>query len=60
MKKEKIIYALTTNDVLNISKERKLPFNAGDLPFIEEKIGNYIGDKWQDAIEYALTEVNKK
>lgn len=60
IKKEKIIYALTVEDVLNVSKEKKLPFNAGDLLFIEEEIGNYIGDKWQDAIEYALTEVNKK
>lgn len=60
MKKKKIIYALTMEDVLNISKEEKLPFNIGDLPFIEERIGDYIGDKWRDAIEYALTEVNKK
>ena len=60
MKKKKIIYALTMEDVLNISKEEKLPFNMGDLPFIEEKIGDYIGDKWRDAIEYALIEVNKK
>ncbi len=60
MKKKKIIYALTAEDVLNISEEEKLPFDAGDLPFIEEKIGDYLGDKWRDAIEYALTEVNKK
>lgn len=47
-------------DVLNISEEENISFNVKDLPFIEEKIGDYLGDKWRDAIEYALTEVKKK
>jgi len=60
MKKQKILYALTAEDVLNISEEEKIPFDMDDLLFIEEKIGDYFGDKWRDAIGYALTEVNKK
>lgn len=60
MNKQKVIYALTVEDVLNISKEEKLPFHAGNLPLIEEKIGDYLGNHWYDAVEYALTEVNKE
>lgn len=60
MKKQKIIYALTTEDVLNISKEEEIPFNIKDLPLIEEKVGDFMGDSWREAIEYALIEVNEK
>ena len=60
MNKQKIIYALTIEDVLNISEEEKISFNTKDLPLIEEKVGDYMGDSWREAIEYALIEVNKK
>lgn len=60
MKKQKILYALTVEDVLNVSEEEKIPFSAIDLPRIQENIGDYLGDKWRDAIEYALTEARKK
>ena len=60
MKKQKIIYALTMEDVLNVSKEEKLPFNLKKLPLIEEKVGDYLGNVWQNAIKYALNEVNNK
>lgn len=60
MKKRKILYALTAEDVVNISNEEKMPFKVKDLPFIKEKIGDYFGDKWQDAIKYALIAVKKK
>ena len=46
MKKQKTLYAITIEDVLNVSKE--------------EKIVDYMGDKWREAIEYALIETNKK
>ncbi len=60
MKKKKILYAITVEDVLNISDEEKIPSNTGDLSFIKEKIGDYFGDKWRDAVEYALIEVREK
>lgn len=60
MKKQKIFYALTAEDILNISEQVNIPFTEKDLPFIQEKIGDYFGDKWQGAIEYALSELKEK
>ena len=60
MKKQKTLYAITTEDVLNISKEENLPFSIENLSSIEEKIGDYMGERWREAIEYALIEINKK
>lgn len=59
MKKQKTLYAITIKDVINVSDQENIPFTEKDLPFIEDKIGNYFGDKWQDAIEYALNELEK-
>ena len=59
MKKQKILYAITTEDVVNVSNQKNIPFTEKDMSFIEDKIGNYFGDKWQDAIEYALNELEK-
>ncbi len=60
MKKQKILYAITTDDVVNISSEENTSLTEKDLHFIEDKIGDYFGDKWQSAIEYALCELKKK
>ncbi|GEM_PF-3760465 len=30
-----------------------------DLYFIENKIGDFFGDRWHDAIEYALMELER-
>ena len=59
MKKQKIFYALTAEDVLNVSEQENILFAEKDLPFIKDKIGDYFGDKWQDAIKYALNELEK-
>jgi len=60
MKKQKTLYAITIEDVLNVSKEEKMSFDIKNLSLVEEKIGDYMGDKWREAIEYALIETNKK
>ncbi len=54
MKKEKIVYAITSDDIKNVADEINISVSAKDLPFIEDKIGDFIGDKWHDAVEYAL------
>lgn len=59
MKKQKILYAITVEDVVNVSNQNSTPLLERDLSFIGDKIGDYLGDKWQDAIEYALNELNK-
>jgi hypothetical protein len=59
MKKEKSLYAITVEDVINVSEQKNISFAKKDLPFIEEKIGDYFGDKWQEAIEYALVAAKK-
>ena len=60
MKENKILYAITVKDILNVSKENELPFTETDLPFIEEKIGDYLNSQWHDAIEFALNELQDK
>ena len=62
MKKEQVLYVITSNDVKNVSDEMNISVSENDFSFIEDKIGNFIGDKQHDAIEYALQEVeeNKK
>ena len=57
MKKQKILYSITTEDVINVSDQEDIAFTEKDLNFIEDKIGDYYGDKWQDAIKYALVEL---
>ena len=62
MKKQKILYAITIEDVLTVSDEENIPFAEKEMAFIEDKIGSYFSDKWQDAIRYALNalETNKQ
>ena len=59
MKKQKILYSITTEDVANVSEQENIAFTEKDLHFIEDKIGNYFADKWQDAIKYSLEELKE-
>lgn len=59
MNKQKILYTITTDDVINIANQENIPFTEKDFNFIEDKVGDYFGDKWQDAIKYALNELDK-
>lgn len=60
MKKQKILYTITVDDVANVSEEGNIPFTGQDMPFIEDKIGDFLGNYWYDAIEYALQELKRK
>jgi hypothetical protein len=57
MEKEKILYSITIEDVINVSKEIGIDFSEDDLRIIEDKIDDYMGSTWHDAIENALTEL---
>ena len=59
MKKQKTLYVITTEDIVNVSNQENIPFTEKDMPFIGDKIGDYFGDKWQDAILYALRELSQ-
>lgn len=59
MKKQKILYTIMVEDVINVSSQENINFTEKDLPLIQEKIGDYFGDKWQDAILYALEALKK-
>ncbi len=58
--KKKILYAITVEDVLNISKEIEINFTEADIEFIQDKIGDIMGSYWSDAVEYALQELKTK
>jgi|GEM_PF-2113334 hypothetical protein len=60
MEENKILYAITTDDVENISETTGISFEYSDLEYIEEKIGEFFGTIWSDAIEYALNELKNK
>lgn len=60
MKKEKVLYAVTVEDVVNVSNEINISFVEKDLYFIEDKIGDFFGSQWYEAIEYALRELKNK
>lgn len=59
MKKQKTLYAITTEDVVSISDQEKISITEKDLSFIGDKIEDYFGDEWQGAVKYALNELNK-
>lgn len=59
MKKQKTLYTITADDVINVANREGISFAETDFHFIEDKVGDYFGDKWQDAIEYALSELEK-
>lgn len=57
MKKEKVIYAITSEDVVNVSNEINISTSSEELPFIKDKVGDFFGSQWHDAVEYALIEL---
>ncbi len=57
---EKVIYAITTEDVRKVAEEERIPVTKDDMPFIEDKIGDYFRDRWQEAIIYALNELQRE
>ena len=59
MKKEKRLYAITDKDVINVSDEVRIPVSSTDLFFIGNKVGDFFGSQWHDAVEYALTELKR-
>jgi len=58
--KEKILYAITTEDLMTVSDANKVLFTEEDLHFIEDKIGDFLGSYWYGAVEYALEELKRK
>ena len=54
MKKEQTLHIITMDDAKNVSSEMNIYVSERDFTFIKDKVGNFIGDKWHDAIEYAL------
>jgi hypothetical protein len=59
MDKDQILYSITVEDVINVSKELGIEFTEDDLRIIEDKIEDYMGSTWHDAVENALKELNK-
>ncbi len=57
--KNKILYAITNEDVMTVLGEKRV-YSERDLQFIADKIGDFIGDRWYGAIEYALGEMKRK
>ena len=60
MKAGKILYAITAEDVINVSKEIEMDFTEDDIEFIQDKIGDFMGSYWHEAVEYALQELKKQ
>ncbi len=59
MEKEKILYSITVEDVINVAKEIGVDFTEDDLRIIQDKIDDYMGSTWHDAVENALKELKK-
>ncbi len=60
MDAEKILYAITVEDVINISEELEIGFTENDIEFIQDKIGDFMGSYWSDAVEFALQELKTR
>ena len=60
MDEEKILYAITVEDVINVSEESEISFTEDDIEFIQDKIGDFMGSYWSDAVEFALQELKTK
>jgi hypothetical protein len=60
MDKNEILYSITVEDVINVSKELDIQFKEEDLQIIKDKIDDYMGSLWHDAVENALKELHKK
>lgn len=57
---EKILYAITVEDVINVSEEIEIDFTENDIEFIQDKIGDFMGSYWADAVEFALQELKTR
>ncbi|HOE63014.1 MAG TPA: hypothetical protein PKW18_06865 [Candidatus Sumerlaeota bacterium] len=57
MNKERIIYSLSVEDIMNVMDENniKLKLNEKNIRLIEDIIGDTID--WRGAIEFALSEL---
>ncbi|CAN5639238.1 hypothetical protein BH20ACI4_BH20ACI4_26470 [soil metagenome] len=60
MDEEKILYAITVEDVINVSEEAEIDFTENDIEFIQDKIGDFMGSTWYDAVEFALRELKNR
>ncbi|CAN5721803.1 hypothetical protein BH24ACI2_BH24ACI2_14690 [soil metagenome] len=60
MDEEKILYAITVQDVINVSEELGIDFTETDIEFIQDKIGDFMGSSWSDAVEFALQELKTR
>lgn len=60
MKKQKVLYAITVEDIINVSKEENIPFSEKNIDFIADKIGDFLGNYWYDAVEYGLQELKRE
>lgn len=60
MNTRKILYAITVKDVKNVSEEIGIDFSDEDIELIQDKIGDFMGSTWSDAIEFALQELKTK
>ncbi|MEW6103946.1 MAG: hypothetical protein AB1630_09090 [bacterium] len=54
MKRNRVIYSLSVEDILDVIEENKMDINLDEegVKFIEEKVGDIID--WRGAIEFAL------
>lgn len=59
MKKDRILYSITVEDVVNVSKEIGIDFTEDDLRIIEDKIGDFMGSTWHEVVGNALKELNQ-
>lgn len=60
MDTEQVLYAITFEDVVNVSEETEIDFTENDIEFIQDKIGDFMGDTWHDAVEFALEELKTR
>ncbi len=60
MDEEKILYSIIVEDVINVSEEIEIEFTENDIEFIQDRIGDFMGSKWYDAIEFALQELKTR
>lgn len=59
MEKDRILYSITVEDVINVSKEVGIDFTEDDLRIIEDKIGDFMGSTWHEVVETALKELKQ-
>ncbi len=60
MNKNKVIYSLSIEDILNVIEENnmKINLNENTIKFIQDKVGDIIN--WRGSIEFALLEYKNK